>query len=66
MKTKEVVRITISYTEEFTFYTLSDALMFLKTWKRGKEAESVKATIELVDVPIGVEESAPDLEPEHD
>lgn len=56
MKTKEIVKLTISYTDEFTFNDLGDAVFFLKLWKKGK-SETVRASIELIEV---VDETAQD------
>lgn len=56
MKTKEMVRLTISYTDEFTFDDLRDAMAFLRLWKKGKGDTAVKATVEIVEVPIAIED----------
>lgn len=55
MKTKEIVRLTINYCDEFTFDELGDAIFFLKLWKKGKSV-TVKASIEIEEVPIAIEE----------
>ena len=60
MKTKEIVKLTISYTDEFTFDDMGDAIFFLKLWKKGKADTIVRATIEIVEVPIAIEKTADD------
>ena len=64
MKTKEIVRLTISYTDEFTFDDLRAAMTFLKLWKKGRGNIAVKATVEIVEVPIAIEDDKVTVEVE--
>lgn len=60
MKTKKIVKLTIGYTDEFTFDDIGDVMFFLQLWNKGKVDKIFRATIEIVEVPIAIEDPAQD------